>query len=198
MKKYQRTTERLVIRPLEESDYEAWKNAYTSMLPQQSKFDTSLNRSPKELKKSKFKDLILQSKSMRLKEEYCDYGVFLKNKKILIGRVGLGHFIRSVTQSSFAGYALFNPYWHQGYAHEALTALIDIAFKDHKLHRIAAGIESDNKRSIKLIKKLGFRKEGISRRIVLLRNGWQDLVQYALTTEDYNLKWHGKVGMRKK
>lgn len=198
MKRYQRITERLVVRPLEVSDYEAWTNAYTSMLPQQNKFDTSLNRSTKELTKSKFKALLAQSKSKRLKEEYCDYGVFLKNRKILIGRVGLGHFIRSVTQSSFVGYALFNPYWGQGYAHEALTALIDIAFKDHKLHRIAAGIEPDNKRSIKLVKKLGFRKEGTSRRIVLLRDKWQDLVQYALTTEDYNLKWHGKVEMRKK
>lgn len=100
-----------------------------------------------------------KNKLKRSKEEYFDYGVFLKDKNILIGRVGLGHFIRSVTQSSFVGYALFNPYWGQG---------------------------------------IGFRKEGISKKIVLLRGQWQDLIQYALTTDDLKIKWAGEVQMRKK
>ena len=197
-KKFHRSTERLVIRSLNSSDYLAWKNAYTSMLPQKNRFDSSLNRSLKDLTKLKFKSLLEQNKLKRSKEEYFDYGVFLKDKNILIGRVGLGHLIRSVTQSSFVGYALYNPYWGQGYAHEALKALIDIAFKDHKLHRIAAGIEAENKRSIKLVKKLGFRREGVSKKIVLLRGQWQDLVQYALTTDDLKMKWSGEVQMRKK
>ena len=197
-KKFHRATERLVIRPLKSSDYLAWKNAYTSMLPQKNRFDSSLNRPLKDLTKLKFKNLLEHNKFKRSKEEYIDYGVFLKDKNILIGRVGLGHFVRSVTQSSFVGYALYNPYWRQGYAQEALKAIIDIAFKDHKLHRVAAGIETDNKRSIKLIKHLGFRREGISKKIVLLRGQWQDLIQYALTTDDLKIKWAGEVQVRKK
>lgn len=94
------------------------------------------------------------------------------------------------------GYALFNRYWGFGYAEEAVTALIDIAFNDHKLHRIVAGIESENKKSIKFAKKLGFRKEGIARRVVLLRGEWQDLTQYALTTEDKKMEWTGQVQVR--
>jgi ribosomal-protein-alanine N-acetyltransferase len=108
------------------------------------------------------------------------------------------NFVRSVTQSSFIGYALFNKYWGFGYAEESVNALIEIAFRDHKLHRVVAGIEPDNKRSIKLAKKLGFRKEGISKRVVLLRGKWQDLIQFALTTEDKNIKWSGQVEIRKR
>lgn len=196
--KFHRTTKRLTIRPLKKSDYVAWKNAYSNMLPQQNKFDTSVNRPIKELSQVKFKNVLKQNSSKRRNEDYCDYGVFLKNQNVLIGRFGLGHFIRSLTQSSFVGYALFNRYWKQGYAQEALHALIEIAFHDHKLHRVVAGIEIDNKKSIQLVKKLGFRKEGIAKKVVFLRDEWQDLVQYALTTDDLGLKWHGKTEVRKK
>ncbi len=122
----------------------------------------------------------------------------MKETEEFVGQVTLMHFIRSITQSSFIDYSLMNTYWGNGYALEATNAAIDIAFKDHKLHRVVAGIEPDNNRSIKLVRKLGFRREGISKKIVLLRNDWQDLIQFALTTEDRNLKWTGKAQARKR
>lgn len=197
-KKFHRTTKRLIIRPLKASDYLAWKSAYSNMLPQKNKWDQSLNRDENSLTKLKFNQLLKDHVQRRRSEEFCDYAIFLKSTGQFIGRVSLMNFVRSVTQSSFLGYALFNPYWGKGYAKEAVEALIDIAFKDHKLHRVVAGIEPKNKRSIKLVQKLGFRREGISKRVVLLRNKWQDLVQYALTTEDRKIKWDGEVQMRKK
>ncbi len=197
-KLFYRKTKRLIIRPLQTSDYNVWKLAYTSMLAPKNKFDTSLNRKKTDLTKKMFAKMLTDQNSKRQREEYCDYGVFLKSSGELIGRVGLGHFIRSVTQSSFMGYVLFNRYWGFGYAEEAVTELIDIAFHDHRLHRVVAGIEPDNKKSIRLAKKLGFRKEGLSKRVVLLRGEWQDLVQYALTTEDKKMNWTGQIEVRKR
>lgn len=197
-KPFQRSTKRLVIRPLQKSDYQEWKLAYTSMLPEKNKWDGSLNRELHDLTKLKFYQLLKDQAINRKNEDFCGYAVFLKSTGQFIGRVSLMNFIRSVTQSSFIGYALFNPYWGKGYAVEAVNALIDIAFKDHKLHRVVAGIECDNRRSIKLVKKLGFRKEGVSKRVVLLRDEWQDLVQYALTSEDRKIKWSGNVALRKR
>lgn len=192
-----RKTKRLQVRALKPSDYAAWKAAYTSMLPPKNKWDRSTNRPLSELTREKFKSLLKEQEKKRKTEEFCDYGVFLNQSGELIGRVSLMNFVRSVTQSSFVGYALFNPHWGQGYAEEVVRSLIDIAFKDHKLHRIVAGIEPDNKRSIRLVKKLNFRKEGTSKKVVLLRGEWQDLVQYALTTEDLKIKWSGEVSSRK-
>lgn len=197
-KLFQRQTKRLIIRPLEKSDYEQWKLAYSTMLPQKNKFDHFLNKKPTELTKIQYNKLLKGHALRRKNEQYCDYAVFLKSTGAFIGRIGLGHFVRSVTQSAFAGYSLFNSYWGMGYAQESVDALIDIAFRDHHLHRVVAGIEPDNKKSIQLIKKLGFRKEGISKRIVLMRNEWQDLIQYALTTEDRKMKWSGQIEVRKK
>lgn len=197
-KLFQRKTKRLIIRPLQKADYNVWKIAHTTILPQKNKFDTSLNRKESEATKKIFSKLLRDQNSKRQREDYFEYGVFLKTSGELIGRIGLGHFIRSVTQSSIMGYALFNRHWGLGYGEEAVSALIDIAFRDHKLHRVVAGIEPDNKKSIRLVKKLGFRKEGISKRIVLLRGEWQDLIQYALTTEDKKMKWAGQIVTKKR
>lgn len=196
-KLYYRKTKRLEIRPLNKGDYLAWEKAYTSMLPPRNKWDRILNRDLSELTRKKFNEVLKEQNSKRKTEEFCDYAIFLNSTGEFIGRVSLMNFVRSVTQSAFVGYVLFNPFWNKGYAFEAVKALIDIAFRDHKLHRIVAGIEPDNKRSIKLAKKLNFRKEGLSKRIILLRGEWQDLVQYALTTEDCNIEWRGSVNLRK-
>ena len=192
-----RKTKRLQVRPLTENDYSSWQYAYSNMRPQKNEWDKEFNRPATELTKLKYKSLLKDQTIKRKKEEFCDYGLFLNATGEYIGRVSLMNFVRSVTQSSFVGYALFNPYWGQGYAEEAVRAVIDIAFKDHKLHRVVAGIEPNNKRSHKLAKKLKFRKEETSKRVVYLRNAWQDLVQYALTTEDMNVKWSGEISNRK-
>ncbi|MGZ3775571.1 MAG: GNAT family N-acetyltransferase [Pseudobdellovibrionaceae bacterium] len=194
---FNRKTKRLQVRPLAISDYIVWQQAYSSMLPQRNKWDRATNRSLDELTRANFKSLLQDQQRRRKTEEFCDYGVFILKTGEFIGRVSLMNFVRSVTQSSFIGYALFNPYWGNGYAEEAVRALIDIAFNDHKLHRVVAGIEPDNKRSLNLVRKLKFRKEGVSKRVVFLRNEWQDLVQYALTTEDLKINWSGKTNLRK-
>lgn len=182
--KFARRTKRLIIRPLEKTDFEAWNEAFLTMLPKQNKYDAAASFKIENLKKSNFNKLIKRSVQNRKNEKYCDYGVFLKSSGELLGRMGVGHFIRSITQSAIIGYTIYNQHWGKGYATEAVNAIIDIAFKDHELHRVVAGIEPENKASIRVVKKLKFRNEGLSKRIVYIRNEWTDLLQYALTVED--------------
>ncbi len=192
-----RKTKRLILRPLAKSDYLAWRTAHSTMLPPKNKWD-SKNKDESKLTKSEFY-LIVKDQDRRIKNEiYFYYALFNKKTGEYLGNCGVGNFVRSLTQSAFLGYSLFNNHWGKGYAEEAVNALIDIAFNDHKLHRVVAGIESGNKKSIRLVKKLGFRREGVAKRVVLLRDEWQDLVQYALTTEDRKVKWTGSIEVRKK
>lgn len=193
---YQLRTTRLILRPLTKNDYLLWKESYTSMLPPQNKWDAA-NRIPISLTKSDFNKVIQEHIKHRKTEVFFDYAVIDKKTNKYIGRVSLMNIIRSVTQSAFIGYTLFNNYWGKGFAEEAVDGLIKLAFTKHKLHRVAAGIEPDNKRSIRLAKKLGMRKEGTTKNIVFIRNEWQDLVQYALTCEDRKMKWGGSVKVRK-
>ncbi len=193
--KFARQTKRLALRPLKLSDYKIWKNSYLKSGSLQNRWDGS-KKADDQLEMQSFKKLLKYQSDQRKTENFCDYAIFDKKTGEYIGMLCLMNFVRSVTQSAFVGYSLFNQYWGLGYANEALLALIDIAFNDHKLHRIVAGIEPQNKKSIQLVKKIGFRKEGVSKKIVLLRDQWQDLVQYALTCEDVGIQWQGSIQRR--
>jgi ribosomal-protein-alanine N-acetyltransferase len=98
---------------------------------------------------------------------------------------------RGVFQSAYLGYRIFNRYWGTGYGTEAVKATTQIAFKDLNLHRLEAGIEPKNIRSIKIVKRVGFRNEGLSKSRLFLRNQWVDIALYTLTTEDLKHTWKG-------
>ena len=70
-------------------------------------------------------------------------------------------------------------------------------FKDIKLHRIEAGVEPGNRRSIRLAKSLGMRREGLKKRAIFLRGEWRDLLMFTLTSEDLGIKFNSKTALMK-
>ncbi len=59
------------------------------------------------------------------------------------------------------GYWLGLPYWGQGYATEAVRALIDHAFEDLGLERLEAGARVSNPASRRVLEKCGFQWSGV-------------------------------------
>ena len=97
--------------------------------------------------------------------------------------------VRSITQSAYLGYYIHNSHWRKGYGKEAVLGFMNFCFKELSLHRLEAGIEPQNKRSMYLVKSLGLRKEGLKKRMIYLRDNWQDLTIYSATCEDFGIKW---------
>jgi len=122
-----------------------------------------------------------------------DLPIFLKNNNTLIGVIGFSNILRSNIQSSFFSYTLYNVHWNNGYCLEAVNASIHFAFKHLNLHRLEALIEPNNKKSLKLIKKTSFRREGLKKKINISRGKWRDHISYALTSEDLGVKWKNRV-----
>ncbi|WP_295899794.1 GNAT family N-acetyltransferase [uncultured Bdellovibrio sp.] len=179
-----KNTKRLVIRPLEETDYENWAQAHSCLRPPQNEWDET-NWKDSELTKKKFKELLKIQKLQRTKDIFYSFGIFRKDDGILLGTVNLMDISRGPFQNAYLGYRIFNNYWGNGYAQEACKAAMQIAFKDLKLHRVEAGIAPTNKKSIKTAKAIGLRKEGLSRKRLLVHKKWVDLVLYAATKEDF-------------
>lgn len=183
----QRKTDRLILRPLKLSDYKIWKATYLGLKKAKNRWDLG-PKDIEELSREDFKKILnYQRKKHRIGSHY-EFGIFT-NKGELIGKASLMDVIRGVTQSAYLAYRIFNSHWGHGYAREAASAIIDMAFFDLKLHRIEVGIEPQNQRSIKVAKALKMRPEGLKKRMVYLRQKWVDLRIFAITAEEVNSKW---------
>ncbi|MDX2115042.1 MAG: GNAT family protein [Planctomycetota bacterium] len=102
----------------------------------------------------------------------------------ILGQIGLGGIIRGAFQSAFVGYWLGSDYARQGYMSEALALALKLAFGPLKLHRVEANIIPGNEPSRALVKKLGFRYEGLALRYLRVNHRWQDHEHWAITSED--------------
>lgn len=85
------------------------------------------------------------------------------------------------------GYDLSPAFWGQGYMREAMRAAIDNGFTRMGLSRVEAVVHCDNQRSLKLLERLGFKREGLMRDyyyyegcyydhwlLSLLKRDWED------------------------
>lgn len=112
------------------------------------------------------------------------YWIFDKQRPgKIIGSVCLQHIIKGAFLSCVVSYKMDKDYLRNGYATEALSTLITIAFSVYGLHRIEAYIVEDNLASIKLVSKFGFLPEGIAHSSVCLQGIWVDQIRYALINQ---------------
>lgn len=99
----------------------------------------------------------------------------------------LGYFeiVRGNFQSAYLGYYAFTPHAGQGLIREGLASVIDDAFTRLKLHRLEANIQPANQASIRLVRTLGFQREGVSRRYLQIFARWRNHERWALLAEDW-------------
>ena len=176
-------TPRLILRPLNKTDYQNWHDAYSGLGPARNPYDEGALKE-KYLSRKIFNELLkTQAQERKLDQAYA-FGVFDRNDGVLIGIVRLMDISRGIFQNAYLGYRIFHHYWGQGFATEACLAVIKYAFKNYRLHRIEAGIHPSNKASIKVAKKMKMRFEGVSKKRLIWQGRWTDMRIYALTKED--------------
>lgn len=191
MKRLHRKTSRLTIRPLVLSDFAAWKQAYLLIHKSKNRWDHG-PKQPDSLTRVVFKKILSRQKRLRNDDKFYDLSVF-NNQGAFVGVVAAMEVTRGISHTAFLGYGIFNNYWGRGYGKESVKAMIDIGFRDIKLHRIEAGIEPGNTRSIALAKSLAMRREGLKKKAIYLRNEWVDLIMFTLTSEDMKIKFDTSV-----
>lgn len=104
----------------------------------------------------------------------------------LVGYVSVGNIVRRAFQSAYLGYAAFEGHAGRGLMLAGLRAVIDIAFGELGLHRVEANIQPANSRSIGLVRKLGFEREGFSPRYLMVDDDWRDHERWALRSEQWS------------
>lgn len=103
----------------------------------------------------------------------------------LVGALNFSNIVRGPFRNAFLGYYAFAPLAGQGYMAAALSRALDFAFGPLRLHRVEVNVQPANRRSIALVTRTGFVREGYSRRYLKIGGRWRDHVRFAMLAEDW-------------
>lgn len=110
--------------------------------------------------------------------------VELQQTGALVGEVTL--ILRSLDARQGEIGWIFNPaYQGQGYATEAATALLDLAFGPGDMHRVAARCDMRNDASWRLMERLGMRREAYFREDSIFKGEWNHEYVYAILRREW-------------
>jgi len=109
---------------------------------------------------------------------------------LLLGDVAV-HFFDEGKQAEL-GMTFDTGYQRQGFASEALHAVIAMLFNQYNKHRLVATLDTRNQRAAHLLEKLGFRREAHFRQNIFFKGAWGDEYAYALL----NSEWQDKADIR--
>jgi RimJ/RimL family protein N-acetyltransferase len=90
------------------------------------------------------------------------------------------------------GYWLGSAHWGQGLAAEAAGAVIDWGFRELRLERVFAQYLEGNRRSGRVLEKLGMLREGVRRAHVRKGNRNFDAHQYGVLRKEWRQRWQDR------
>jgi RimJ/RimL family protein N-acetyltransferase len=83
------------------------------------------------------------------------------------------------------GYYLRPDAWGRGLGTEVAGLLLVLAFERLDLHRVQATIDPENVASMRVLERVGLRREGYLRELYRVGDGWRDRVLYAIVRSDW-------------
>lgn len=113
------------------------------------------------------------------------YAITLKDSGKVIGTINVFEDNSRAVDALEIGYAISPAYQRNGYAYEALSAVIDLLQNKLQLEMITAGTLEENIPSKKLLQKLGFTKEGLRHKAI-----WHEALNRPVDLEYYYLDKH--------
>jgi RimJ/RimL family protein N-acetyltransferase len=113
-----------------------------------------------------------------------DLAVILKSEDLLIGRCGFA-IGDPDDEQAVLWYTLHPDSWGHGYAPEAARALVGFGFRELGLHRVWADTDPENLASVRVLEKLGMRREGHLRENARVNDVWADSLIYAILEREW-------------
>lgn len=117
----------------------------------------------------------------------ASFFIFEERSGRLMGGITVGNVRYGVAQTGQIGYWIGQRYAGNGFMYEALSLTSKHAFESLRLHRLEAACIPGNSRSIGVLEKAGFRREGLLRSYLLINGAWHDHFLYALIADDHGM-----------
>jgi len=102
-----------------------------------------------------------------------------------IGGVGFRNH-QSWHKKAEIGFVISKDYWRQGITSLCVNAVLDFAFCQKDFNRIEARVDPRHEACIGLLKKFGFKKEGLLRDCEFEHGHFVDLEVYSLLKREYS------------
>ena len=173
-------TERLILRPFERYDLDDVLGYYS--LPDVQRYLDWKARDKSEAKAA-FEAMRKQRRLTR-PGEILTLAVVRKTDGAVMGHVSLRWTDATAGQGEIR-FAMGPEYRRQGYAVEAVKAVITLAFGEYRLHRIYAVTAGENEASARLLKQLGMRLEAHYREHALFMGEWDEELHFAILSREW-------------
>ncbi len=102
----------------------------------------------------------------------------------LVGQMSVSNVIRGALRSCSIGYWIDCRVAGRGIAPTALALVIDHCLTAVRLHRVEINIRPENQASLRVVEKLGLRREGYHERFLDIDGAWRDHLTFAITAEE--------------
>ncbi|MEV6282870.1 GNAT family protein [Kribbella sp. NPDC051770] len=174
------STERLTLRRYRESDYDDLLKLQSN--PEVARFLLYDARSPEQVREGLAKRLA--DVPMDTDGQALTFAVVLTETGQHLGEVTL--FVYSAEhRAGEIGYVFHPESGGRGYAAEAAKELLRLGFEQYGMHRVIARLDARNTGSVKLLERLGMRREAHFVRNEFLKGEWTDELVYALLADEW-------------
>jgi RimJ/RimL family protein N-acetyltransferase len=113
-----------------------------------------------------------------------DFAVVLKDTGEVVGDVNL-HLVSAEHRQGEIGFVFHPDHQGRGYATEAARLLLDLAFREYRLHRVVGRLESRNTASARVLERLGMRREADLVENEWVKGEWQSETVYAVLDHEW-------------
>lgn len=100
------------------------------------------------------------------------------------GQLNVWGIARGSLSSATIGYWVSERFAGRGITPTAVALATDLCFQELRIHRMEICIRPENRASLRVVEKLGFRYEGLRRRYIHIDGDWRDHFAFALLAED--------------
>ncbi|MEK9197126.1 GNAT family N-acetyltransferase [Ureibacillus sp. FSL E2-3493] len=170
-------TERLLLRKMRTTDsaslFKIWSD------PEVAKF---MNIDP-FTEESQAVNMITHLDKLAHDNKAIRFSIIKLSTNELIGSCGY-NFLDFENEKAEIGYDIAKEHWGNGYAPEAISALVENAFNTLNLNRVEAKVEPENINSIKVLEKLNFTWEGTLRQTEKSKGKYIDLKIFSKLKSD--------------
>ena len=103
---------------------------------------------------------------------------------VIQGQLNVANIMYGSVSSAVLGYWVSPEVAGRGVTPTSVALVTDYLMSQMGLHRVEIDIRPENKASLRVIEKLGFRYEGLKQRYIHINGDWRDHYVFAITKEE--------------